>query len=361
MDARRTNLRAKGFTLVELLVVIGIIALLISMLLPALSKARQQALVVDCASNMRQIATATLAYAADNRGFLPPRTDANVTGMGSFDGAGNAQYCYTYLFYSPTSGPANSLASNVGMLMARGYLGQPQDPVALSAINAKTGLPYYCDLTVTPVRFDPGIDTAALGSALSSSTTVTPDEGYVWSSSYLYNPHWTQSSNSSYFPGTTTAMYGAQVSWYTKVSQYPPTQALVCDMINYTTVIPHRTSSSFKYNLAFIDGHVTTVQDKVLFGIANGSGARWPGASTTSAPLQALDDDIDILEAEADNRAPATSPGVEGATFYGYLPGTAQANPYVYRVQKGSSSSPLYPTLSGSTDASTNHPAVPWG
>ena len=87
----------RGFTLVELLVVIGIIALLLAILMPALGKARDHANAIKCLSNMRQIGQAYLMHAADHRNHVPTagliHAPWNATPRGLGD-QGKVKYMY---------------------------------------------------------------------------------------------------------------------------------------------------------------------------------------------------------------------------------------------------------------------------
>jgi prepilin-type N-terminal cleavage/methylation domain-containing protein/prepilin-type processing-associated H-X9-DG protein len=98
----------RGFTLVELLVVIGIIALLISMLLPALNKARAAAAITQCASNMRQLAASVFIYQAENNEYYPPPWSAcpNITTPPTPNLSGTTPPClYSLLLGLPQAGP----------------------------------------------------------------------------------------------------------------------------------------------------------------------------------------------------------------------------------------------------------------
>ena len=79
LSRRRSHLRA--FTLIELLVVVAIIALLISILLPSLTRARQMARMVRCQANAKQFGNAHHMYANEaDDWFVPHRTNGNVWG-----------------------------------------------------------------------------------------------------------------------------------------------------------------------------------------------------------------------------------------------------------------------------------------
>ncbi len=81
-----------GFTLIELLVVIAIIAILAALLLPALSRAKQEAYTAVCINNQKQLQLAWLMYLEDNNGKLP-RNDINKAALLKC-GSNGAPFCF---------------------------------------------------------------------------------------------------------------------------------------------------------------------------------------------------------------------------------------------------------------------------
>lgn len=105
--------RRGGFTLVELLVVVGIIALLISILLPALSHARERANRTKCAANLRTIGQALLLYADENEGKYP-RTYYDP---GTWRDCSRTGYNASYPFGTPSPVGTNNVPAALFLLM----------------------------------------------------------------------------------------------------------------------------------------------------------------------------------------------------------------------------------------------------
>ncbi|MAE66453.1 MAG: hypothetical protein CMJ18_19465 [Phycisphaeraceae bacterium] len=105
---RMKSLRT-GFTLIELLVVISIIALLVALILPAVKRARESALVVSCGSNLRQLGLYVRSYATDAQDTMPRWTPTNLVYL-------------PYLLYDHVSGQA----MNLGVLAQDGEIQSPE-------------------------------------------------------------------------------------------------------------------------------------------------------------------------------------------------------------------------------------------
>lgn len=282
--------REKAFTLVELLVVIGIIAVLISVLLPALSSARRQATAVKCATQLREIGNAFQMYAMEHKGYYPPSQlqtasaaiKYNVDGVDyPVTGSSLGAYWFTFLAKYVTKaklGEASGTnASDASIARNSVFWGCPQweghRTAAIGGINRVQlgyGMTYWPDATPT-----------------NPALTAYPPENR---SSFIQG--WTPTARKYWWKQTTYGKLGTQRAlvadsrfWALTSAAAPtngvmPLQPFIQNSVDFTG--PNQTyadiyrhgkyppvlGSNFSnrggrvgYNILYADGHVATTTD----------------------------------------------------------------------------------------------------
>jgi prepilin-type processing-associated H-X9-DG protein len=238
--------RPGAFTLVELLVVIGIIAALVALLLPSLNKARESAFKVKCMSNIRSIGQAQLAYAAENKGYVPVRYRGFTTPPPT-------RYRVTATF-GPAAGfvPGNpampSHANGPALLVKNGLQGN-------GANYLETNDVFFCPSDVYRAPFRHAVTGWGPTSIQNVAANQTSMSYWAW---YYPDKYWpasnVQSSSPEDYQNHKASVKNAAEKMYI-TDQYipaPPAAASVTDV--YKNFHPDG------MNVGYLDGHVNWVK-----------------------------------------------------------------------------------------------------
>jgi prepilin-type N-terminal cleavage/methylation domain-containing protein len=273
----------RAFTLVELLVVIGIIALLISILLPALGRAREQANRIKCLSNIRQLATALVMYTTQNKNAMPVQT-----GIGAAYGSGVEDFMNPTMYGSTTINNQTVLGTLFGYYLAsnKALMICPDSSPAISGVNIDAPAPYsptwvsacsYIVNNAACTQWNNGVYTGRKITRMrNSSQVVIFQEGF-----FIYGASYARPNADT----TTSLQYNGWTNPF-------PHGAGTMPINEYTACHPMG-GGKYGGNLAFIDGHGEYRRLNDIhasdFGLTGGSGVSGQSTDTpfTSGVTQA--------------------------------------------------------------------------